>query len=38
LAASAKEIDTGADEAIVLFEKEVKDGKSFLAKSKGMLV
>ncbi len=38
LAASAKEIDTGADEAIVLFEKEVKDGKSFLASSKGMLV
>jgi len=38
LAASAKEIDTGADEAIVLFEKEVKDGKSFLADSKGMLV
>jgi lipid-binding SYLF domain-containing protein len=38
LAASAKEIDAGADEAIVLFEKEVKDGKSFLASSKGMLV
>lgn len=38
LAASAKEIDTGADEAIVLFDKEVKDGKSFLASSKGVLV
>jgi len=38
LAASAKEIDTGADEAIVLFEKEVKDGKSFLQNSKGVLV
>jgi lipid-binding SYLF domain-containing protein len=38
LAASAKEIDTGADEAIVLFEKDVKDGKSFLASSKGMLI
>jgi lipid-binding SYLF domain-containing protein len=38
LAASAKEIDAGADEAIVLFEKEVKDGKSFLQSSKGMMV
>ena len=38
LAASAKDIDAGADEAIVLFEKEVKDGKNFLANSKGMLV
>ena len=38
LAASAKEIDTGVDESIVLFEKDVKDGKSFLASSKGMLV
>ena len=38
LAASAKEIDTGVDESIVKFEKEVKDGKSFLASSKGMLV
>ena len=38
LAASAKEIDTGADEAIVMFEKEVKDGKSFLQSSKGVLV
>ena len=37
-AASAKEIDTGADEAIVKFEKEVKGGKSFLESSKGMLV
>ena len=38
LAASAKEIDAGVDEAIVKFEKEVKDGKSFLASSKGVLV
>ena len=38
LAASAKDIDAGVDEAIVKFEKEVKDGKSFLASSKGMLV
>jgi lipid-binding SYLF domain-containing protein len=37
LAASAKEIDAGADEAIVLFEKDVKDGKSFLQSSKGFL-
>jgi lipid-binding SYLF domain-containing protein len=37
LAASAKEIDVGVDEAIVLFEKEVKDGKSFLQSSKGVL-
>jgi lipid-binding SYLF domain-containing protein len=38
LAASAKEIDTGADEAIVKFEKEVKNGKSFLESSKGVMV
>jgi lipid-binding SYLF domain-containing protein len=38
LAASAKEIDTGADEAIVMFEKEVNNGKSFLQSSKGVLV
>ena len=38
LAASAKDIDAGADEAIVLFEKEVKDGKNFLTNSKGMLI
>jgi lipid-binding SYLF domain-containing protein len=38
LAASAKEIDVGADEALVLFEKEVKGGKAFLASSKGTLV
>jgi lipid-binding SYLF domain-containing protein len=38
LAASAKEIDVGVDEAIVRFEKEVKGGKGFLATSKGMLV
>ena len=38
LAASAKEIDVGVDEAIVKFEKEVKGGKSFLDSSKGMLV
>ena len=37
-AASAKEIDTGADEAIVKFEKEVKNGKSFIDSSKGILV
>ena len=37
-AASAKEIDTGADEAIVKFEKEVKNGKNFLDSSKGLLV
>ena len=38
LAASAKDIDAGVDEAIVKFEKEVKDGKSFLDSSKGILV
>ena len=38
LAASAKDIDAGVDEAIVKFEQEIKDGKSFLASSKGMLV
>jgi lipid-binding SYLF domain-containing protein len=38
LAASAKEIDAGVDEAIVMFEKEVKNGKSFLQSSKGVLV
>jgi lipid-binding SYLF domain-containing protein len=38
LAASAKEIDAGVDEALVTFEKEVKDGKSFLQNSKGVLV
>jgi lipid-binding SYLF domain-containing protein len=38
LAASAKEIDTGADEAIVMFEKEVNNGKSFLQSSKGVMV
>ena len=38
LAASAKEIDTGVDEALVKFEKEVKDGKNFLDSSKGTLV
>ena len=38
LAASAKEIDTGVDEALVMFEKEVKDGKNFLQSSKGVLV
>jgi lipid-binding SYLF domain-containing protein len=37
LAAAAKEIDVGVDEALVLFEKEVKDGKSFLQSSKGVL-
>ena len=38
LAASAKEIDAGVDEAIVMFGKEVKDGASFLQNSKGVLV
>lgn len=38
LAASAREIDVGVDEALVLFEKEVKGGKGFLASSKGLLV
>jgi len=38
LAASAKEIDAGADEALVLFEKDVKGGKGLLASSKGLLV
>jgi lipid-binding SYLF domain-containing protein len=37
-AASAKEIDAGADDAIEKFAKEVKGGKSFLESSKGMLV
>ena len=37
-AASAKEIDAGADDAIEKFEKEVKGGKDFLGSSKGMLV
>ena len=37
-AASAKEIDAGVDDAIGKFEQEVKDGKSFLQSSKGMLV
>lgn len=38
LAASAREIDTSVDEALVRFEKEVRGGKSFLESSKGMLV
>jgi len=37
-AASAREIDAGADDAIVKFEQEVKGGKSFMDSSKGMLV
>jgi len=37
LAASAKELDAGVDEALVNFEKEVKNGKSFLQSSKGVL-
>lgn len=37
-AGSAKEIDTGADEAIAKFEQEIKGGKSFIESSKGMLV
>src|SRR5215467_11060097 len=38
MAASAKELDAGVDDAIGKFEKEVKGGKSFLDSSKGMLV
>ena len=38
LAASAKEIDVGVDEALVKFEKEVKGGKDFIEHSKGLLV
>jgi len=38
LAGSAKEIDVGVDEALVRFEKEVKNGKSFLDSSHGVLV
>lgn len=37
-AASAKELDAGADDAIEKFGQEVKGGKSFLDSSKGMLV
>jgi lipid-binding SYLF domain-containing protein len=37
-AGSAREIDTSVDEALVRFEKEVKDGKIFLESSKGVLV
>jgi len=37
LAASAKEIDTDVDAAIVKFEEDVKGGKSFLQSSKGVL-
>jgi lipid-binding SYLF domain-containing protein len=37
-AASAKEIDAGADDAIEKFEKEVKGGKTFLGSSKGILI
>jgi lipid-binding SYLF domain-containing protein len=37
-AASAEEIDASVDEAIVQFDKEVKNGKSFLANSKGVMV
>ena len=37
-AASGKEIDAGADDAIEKFEKEVKGGKSFIESSKGLLV
>ncbi len=38
LAASAKEIDTSVDEALAHFEKEVKNSKSFIDSSKGVLV
>ena len=37
-AASAKELDAGADDAIEKFEQEVKGGKGFLESSKGVLV
>ena len=37
-AASAREIDAGADDAIGKFEQEVKGGKSFIENSKGVLV
>ena len=37
-AASGREIDVGADEAIEKFEKEVKGGKGFIENSKGVLV
>lgn len=37
-AASAREIDAGADDAIAKFEQEVKGGKSFIENSKGVLV
>jgi len=38
LAGSAKEIDAGVDESLARFEKEVKNGKSFLDSSQGVLV
>ncbi len=37
-AATSREIDVGVDEALVRFEKEVANGKNFLASSKGVLV
>ena len=37
-AASAKELDAGADDALEKFEQEVKGGKGFLESSKGVLV
>jgi lipid-binding SYLF domain-containing protein len=37
-AASAREIDTSVDEALLRFEKEVQGAKSFIESSKGMLV
>ena len=37
-AASGREIDAGAHDAIEKFQKEVKGGKSFLESSKGILV
>ncbi|HEX6532709.1 MAG TPA: YSC84-related protein [Nitrospira sp.] len=37
-AASGREIDAGADDAIEKFAKEVKGGKNFLDSSKGILV
>jgi lipid-binding SYLF domain-containing protein len=37
-AASGREIDAGADDAIEKFEKEVNGGKGFIENSKGVLV
>jgi lipid-binding SYLF domain-containing protein len=37
-AATAEEIDAGVNDALVRFQKEVKGGKEFLQKAKGVLV